>query len=59
MICSDKICDNECLRRHRVDDAVLAARHLGSDGLYLLFEPRFSSPDHARHAIDRIYDVCR
>lgn len=43
----------------RVDDAVLAARALGPDGLYLLFEPRFPSPDQARHAIDRVYNACR
>jgi hypothetical protein len=44
---------------HRVDDAVLAARTLGPDGLYLLFESRFTSPDQARNAIDRVYNACR
>jgi hypothetical protein len=44
---------------HRVDDAVLAARTLGPEGLYLMFEPRFSSPDQARHAVDRVYNACR
>ena len=44
---------------HRVEDAVLAARSLGPNGLYLLFEPRFSSPDQALHAIDRVYNACR
>ncbi len=44
---------------HKVDDAVLAARTLGPDGLYLMFEPRFSSPDQARHAVDRVYNACR
>lgn len=42
-----------------VDDALLAARTLGPDGLYLLFESRFTSPDQARNAIDRVYNACR
>jgi hypothetical protein len=44
---------------HKVDDAVLAARTLGPDGLYLMIEPRFSSPDQASHAVDRVYNACR
>jgi hypothetical protein len=44
---------------HKVDDAVLAARTLGPDGVYLMFEPRFSSPDQARRAVDCVYNACR
>ena len=43
---------------HRVDEAVLAVRELGPDGLYLLFEPRFESADHANRALERIYNAC-
>ena len=59
MICSNKICDTESRRWQRFDDAVLAARTLGPEGLYLMFAPRFSSPDQARHAVDRVYNACR
>lgn len=43
---------------HRVDEAVLAVRELGPDGLYLLFEPRFESTDHAKRALEKIYNAC-
>lgn len=43
---------------HRVEEAVLAVRELGPDGLYLLFEPRFESPDQAERALEKIYNAC-
>ncbi|HCY86971.1 MAG TPA: hypothetical protein DHV36_17705 [Desulfobacteraceae bacterium] len=42
----------------KIEDAVLAVRELGPDGLYLMIEPRFPSPDHARRALEKIYNAC-
>lgn len=44
---------------HRVDEAVLAVRELGPDGLYILFEPRFESEGHANRALEKIYNACQ
>ncbi len=40
------------------EQAVLAVQELGPDGLYLLIEPRFASPDEAKRAIEKIYNAC-
>ncbi len=44
---------------HNVEDGVLAAKTLGPDGLYILFENRFKTPDDAQAAVERVWKACR
>ncbi|WP_459917632.1 hypothetical protein [Desulfocicer niacini] len=44
---------------HSVEDAVIASKELGPDGLYLFFEKKFSTCEQAQEAIDKVHSTCR
>jgi len=42
-----------------VEEGELAAKILGPDGLYILFENRFKTADDAQAAVERVWKACR
>ncbi|WP_153307502.1 hypothetical protein [Desulfospira joergensenii] len=51
-LCLEVVC-------HSVEDAVIVARELGPDGLYVFFEKKFNTCVQAQEAIDKVYGACR